>query len=789
VLVSSKRQGDTLQLSFPFVTAAPAAIFGHANALSLVFDSTSPIDVSRLKEDSGGVLREVSLRHEDDAQVVTLRLQRPLLASAAQDGTRWTVSLGESVVQPTAALTLTRELNPASQNVAVIPFEEPHRMHRLKISNGEEVLVVTGFAPARGFLRAQEFVEFRALPSTHGIVLQTLADDISVQLMADRLVVSRPGGLNITTAASAGVGNVSFASARPGAIDAQAWKQDRAHAFHERQTSLINAAAEATESKRTTARLDLARFYLAQEQFAEAKGVLDFALANERDQDQVAQGLVLRGVAYLMLQRHEEALKDFASPAIGNQYDAPLWRSISLSRQGRWAEARPGFREIETASSGLPVELQRVALAEAFRCSIELGDFGEATRRLNDFEATGASADFKPMLAVFQGRLAEGIGRAGDALSHYRVAAESTVAPLAVQGRLRRILLRFALRDVQRADVIAELEAITAAWRGDATELEALQLLARLYTEEKRYRPAFEIMRIAIAAFGKSEVARKIQEEASATFETIFLGDAGAALPPVEALGLFYDYHTLTPPGRRGDEMIRRLTDRLIAMDLLGQASELLQHQIDHRLQGIARAQIATRLATLYLSDRKPDRTLQVLRATRAGELPGELRAQRLLLEARALSDTGRHDVALEIAREITLAEAKRLRGDILWAARRWRDSAEQIEVVLDERWRDLRPLSVADRSDILRAAVGYALAEDVLGLDRFRQKYAAKMTETPDARMFDVVTTPVGARADEFVEAAKAASAVDTLTAFLRDLRSRFPDATQPAAQESARS
>jgi hypothetical protein len=296
-------------------------------------------------------------------------------------------------------------------------------------------------------------------------------------------------------------------------------------------------------------------------------------------------------------------------------------------------------------------------------------------------------------------------------------------------------------------------------------------------------------MRIAIAAFGKSEVARKIQEEASATFETIFLGDAGAALPPVEALGLFYDYHTLTPPGRRGDEMIRRLTDRLIAMDLLGQASELLQHQIDHRLQGIARAQIATRLARLYLSDRKPDRTLQVLRATRAGELPGELRTQRLLLEARALSDTGRHDVALEIAREITLAEAERLRGDILWAARRWRDSAEQLEVVLGERWRDLRPLSVADRSDILRAAVGYALAEDVLGLDRFRQKYAAKMTETPDARMFDVVTTPVGARADEFVEAAKAASAVDTLTAFLRDLRSRFPDAAQPATQESARS
>ena len=68
----------------------------------------------------------------------------------------------------------------------------------------------------------------------------------------------------------------------------------------------------------------------------------------------------------------------------------------------------------------------------------------------------------------------------------------------------------------------------------------------------------------------------------------------GDAMPAVEALGLFYDYRELTPIGRRGDEMIRRLTDRLVAVDLLDQAAELLQHQVDHRLQGAARAQVAT---------------------------------------------------------------------------------------------------------------------------------------------------------------------------------------------------
>src|SRR5262249_10376931 len=81
-----------------------------------------------------------------------------------------------------------------------------------------------------------------------------------------------------------------------------------------------------------------------------------------------------------------------------------------------------------------------------------------------------------------------------------------------------------------------------------------------------------------------------------------------------------------------------RLADRLVAVDLLDQAAELLQHQVDHRLQGAARAQVATRLAIVYLMNRKPDRALATLRATRSADLTNDMRNQRLLLEARALS-------------------------------------------------------------------------------------------------------------------------------------------------------
>ncbi len=251
---------------------------------------------------------------------------------------------------------------------------------------------------------------------------------------------------------------------------------------------------------------------------------------------------------------------------------------------------------------------------------------------------------------------------------------------------------------------------------------------------------------------------------------------------------MFYDFRELTPIGRRGDEMIRRLADRLVSVDLLDQAAELLQYQVDRRLQGAARAQVATRLAIIYLMNRKPDRALAALRATRAADLANELRNQRLLLEARALSDLGRHDLALEVIANIDGREPIRLRSDILWAARRWRQSAEQIELYYGERWKEWQPLNEVERADILRAAIGYSLAEDTLGLNRFREKYAAKMAQTPDARAFEIVSAPLGTSGAEFRGIARAAAIGDTLDSFLRDMQARYPDAsaTSPAAPSS---
>jgi tetratricopeptide (TPR) repeat protein len=770
-----RRQGDNLRLVFPFAAPTPAAIFQRSDTLWLVFDSNVKLDIGALANDSSRTVRSAVTVEQDGAQVVRLKLERPRLISASPEDTGWAVTLGEARHEPSKALNIGRNIVAPSRSSVIIPLDEPVAQHRLADpDDGETLLVVTALGPARGLIKPQDFVEFRALASVHGIAIQPFADDLKIDLAVDKVLLGRPGGLTLSQTELAGK---QVDHARAMTFDSKLWAANRDADFSERQNELVRAAAEAPFTKRAAYRVSLARFYLARELFAEAKAVLETAMAEDRPTAEDPSVLVLRAVANIMLGRIDTALKDLSNPVVGKQNDAQLWRALAHARQGRWAEARDAFRELESALSALPLELQRIALMDWLRATIEIGDYPAAVTRLNDFEVIGMSRELEPLISVLSGRLAEGLGRKEDALAAYRFAAASDHRPAAAHARLREAALRYGVGGITKQDTITELEMLTTSWRGDETEIEALQMLARLYIEENRYRDAFHIMRAALSAHPSSALTRNIQEMAVKTFDSLFLAGKGDALPTIEALSLFYDFRELTPIGRRGDEMIRRLADRLVAVDLLDQAADLLQHQVDNRLQGAARAQVATRLAVIYLLNRKPDKAQATLRATRTADLAEEVRMPRLLIEARALSDLGRHDFALDVIAGIEGRESLRLRSDILWASQRWRQAAEHLELLHGDRWRSFEPLIESERTDILRAGVGYMLSEDKIGVGRLREKYAAKMADGADRRAFDVVTGGFGNTSPEFRAAARAVAAIDTLGGFLRDLRARYPE------------
>ena len=152
--------------------------------------------------------------------------------------------------------------------------------------------------------------------------------------------------------------------------------------------------------------------------------MLDLTLGDGRQTAEDVPALVLRGVTGIKLEHPDDALKDLSNPLVGNQYDAPLWRAMAHTQQGKYAEAREGFKNVATAIGTLPIELQRLALQKALRAHIEVRDFAGAAELLNEFETIGVSREVEARLSLLTGRLAEGMGRPDEALTAYKTAAD-----------------------------------------------------------------------------------------------------------------------------------------------------------------------------------------------------------------------------------------------------------------------------------------------------------------------------------------------------------------------------
>jgi hypothetical protein len=776
---------DGVRIVFPFSRRTAAAAFERAGILTLVFNTPEPLAFPGLPPEAEPFVRLRDIAREGTFAVVRLALQKKQIARLAPQDQGWVLTLGDAPAAPVQPLPVNRSADEKGEMAVGIPLADSSGVYWMDdVPGSEHVAVVTAFGPPRGILKPHRYVEFSLLPSLQGLAVAALADDVIVRPAMDMVTISRPGGLTLSPSGLVEESIRVPPKVEP-VIQRDPWLQAQTGSVLQRWRELLGEAADAPPWQRSQKRIELARLLLANRLYPEAAGVLAHAVEENRTLVEQRPVMLLRAVAALGMRQWRDAKTLLAAPVLGEDPEAVLWRASLDATQERWPQALDGFRHAEPVLELYPESLQAELRLQAAKAAIESRDFVFADKELAAAGPVVSGRRYDELMFL-HARLDQALGRADLALDAFKILSERSARPLAAEATLAYADLAVANEAISPADAISRLETLSVVWRGDEIEAATLGQLGRLYAKVGRWREAFLVARRANELFPDREITRVLHNETARLFEDLFLSGKGDSLSKVDSLALFFDFQEFTPVGRRGDEIVRRLADRLVSLDLLDQAGKLLQHQVDNRLYGAARATVAARLATVRLMDGKPALALEALRSTRLPELPQAVNRARLLLEARALSDLSRTDLALEMLDGEKGAEIERLRADILWSGQRWREAGEAHESMVGTRWQGDVPLEAPDRNDLLRAAIAYSLAGDVMALDRLRAKFSAKMAESSDARTFDFLTQPNVSSTRAFRDMARRVTSADTLADFLAAYRKRYPEAAAAAPPRS---
>jgi hypothetical protein len=559
----------------------------------------------------------------------------------------------------------------------------------------------------------------------------------------------------------------------PSFLDFATWGPLTGGSFLATERRLTEAAARLPTAQANRARLVLARFYLANRFAAESLGLINLIQTSDPALRGDVQLATMRAAADYMMGRYRDAHNDLAGSSFDADRHASLWRGLTEAALENWPAAHSYLQQaMPVLKKYQPDWRTRVRLADAESAlgmgRLELAD-AAMMRVPHDLDADDA----------LEAQLMK--ARIDAAGNHYAAAARQFAAVengsderLAAQAIFYQTNAALSADAITPKQGIAVLERLRFRWRGDALEMKTLRKLAALYFSQRQWRSGLKTLRVATQNLTGDDQTRAAQDDMRVAFANLYIKGGADKLPPVESLSMFYDNIDLTPIGADGDEMIRRMVDRLVAVDLLEPASNLLAYQVDKRLNGVAKAEVATKLAAIYLMDHKPQAAVDVLHGSQISGLPDEDGHARLILEARAFAALKQWDNALDLIAVDDQPDTRRLRADIYWESGNWSAAGQKAEELLGNRWNDPLPLSDSERGQVLRMAVSYSLANDEAGLDRLRQHFAPKMQNTPEGITFAVLSQQIDMHGLAFRDAAARIASVDTLQAFMKDFNKR---------------
>ena len=774
VTVGATRRGSALDIKFNWRKTVGAAVYRRKEFVWLVFDDRARLSLGSITVNGEGIVEDVEQTEASERSVVRLKVPEHLLTSVTKTGDAWNVRLAPArMTGPLSSPVQIKVDRDVENKPAILIGAKGINRPQLLVDNvvGDIVHVYPVIKPGLGNRVARNLVDFELPPSGAGLVLIPKRDDLVLIRNAEGVFVTTPDGLSVSRSVTATVKqNASESGHAFGPLSA--WAGGKTEEYEKLKHLHLRRILVAPEKQRNDARLKLAQFYIAHGMAADAMGIIQVVLKQDPKLENDVRIRALRGAAHFLLGHYASAAREFEHEYLKNDPSVAPWRAAIAAAKGDWQKAHKLIRDSRGIVSSFPPWLKNRFHLIGGEAALAVNDIDAAKPWLDALRGTPLKPGDVGYLKYLEGHALRLAGKPSGAKGIWRGILNSPDRKVRAKAKFALINADLASRQISDKEAIQQLESLSFAWRGDSFEFDLKRRLGDIHANRGDYRASLLRLRQAASHFKDVEGAGAIAEDMRMRFKELFLGGGADKLEPVAALALYEEFRELTPAGTEGDEMIRKLADRLTKVDLLSEAGRLLEHQVRFRLTGPERSRIGARLAVIRMLDRQPAKAVEALKLSVGEELPEDLEIERRYMMVRALGEMGKPREALELLDGDVSHEAEILRLGLYWHGGNWPDVAKTVRRIIPQQ--SVESLSPKFADMVLRWAIALTMQNDMDGLLSLRDRFGPAMEKTKYHEAFKAVAGVEIGDVPDFKALVKRTGDLDDYRSFLASYRKK---------------
>ena len=773
-----RRSSSLMNVHFNWRHAVSAAFFSRHGNIWVYFDEASRIDLGGLKALGDGIVESVQQYPVSKGSLVRLSIADGYAPTVTNEDNRWILDIAPRKFRKLkhsieVKVHTGEHLGP--RVIASLPNPGP-----VVLLRDPEVGDVIGVVPMKisgyGVEKQRRFIDFTLFSSAAGIAYHPMNEGLEVSSEKSRIVMSGPRGLTISRSKDIEWNLAQSAGDRGRQLwNIRSWGRGSSAQIEELRKKLIRHVINVPSSKRNDARIELAKFYLSHGGAADALGIVAVVLRQKPTREQSLTLRSLSAAGNYLLRHYGKAELLFDEPNLRAEQGAIPWLAALAAAKGDWRDAHNQFLGAGKVLKLYPAWLQRRFYLLAAESALVSGKSDDAKSYLMAVRNLAPLPEQMADLDYLRGYLLKQAGKLDDAKRLWATLVDSKNRPARAKAIFALIEADLEQKKIDRPEAIKRLEKLSFAWRGDVFEFDLLRRLGELHIAGDSYREGFTKLRQAASYFKKVGGAEGVTALMHDHFKKLYLGGAADKLPPVIALALFEEFRELAPAGSEGDEMIRKLADRLAKVDLLDEAAKLLDHQVEFRLDGAEKARIGVRAAVIRLLDNKPEKALAVLVGSQVADMPIKLERQRRYLKSNILGKLGRLDEAMTLLGDDYSDKAEKTRASISWRMSKWQEASAVLQRIMSRRV--MTPDDAEGARFVVQWVIARAMLGDNAGIEALRNRFGPVMAKTAQAKPFKVL---VGNDLDgiaNYPALIKAAGDIDRLQAFMGEYRSLVRD------------